>query len=356
MFLSVRAYNFRNLADRTVDTDAENIYLIGENGQGKSNFLEMVYILCFGSSFRTKQDKLLIRQGYGDMMIEGDFLDRNSMKNNISFRIEEGKKEIKQNGKPVRDRKDLIENIPCIVYKHEDIYFVNGTPDKRRLFFNQVMGIYDIPFLVSLREYNRILKMRNVVLKENRREYLPVLDRQLAEKGLEIQKKREQATEEFAPLFSEVFRQVSGSDMNISLKYIPSWGDDPEDQIKRERTRDLETGLTNSGPHRDRFCFYMSDRDFSKVASTGQSRLITLAMRNAQACFYSRKTGRKPVFLIDDVLLELDRKKRIRFTEQLPEYEQAFFTYLPGEEIPTGRGKEKFYDVKEGFIDERQGI
>jgi DNA replication and repair protein RecF len=61
--------------------------------------------------------------------------------------MENERKEIRQNGKVVADRKDLIENIPCIVFKHEDIYFVNGTPERRRLFFNQVMGIYDIPFL-----------------------------------------------------------------------------------------------------------------------------------------------------------------------------------------------------------------
>lgn len=352
MFLSVRAYNFRNLTDGTVDTDARNIYLVGENGQGKSNFLEMIYLLCFGSSFRTKQDRLLIKQNHDSMMAEGLFLDRSSVRNTVSFRLENGKKEIKQNGKPIQDRKDLIENIPCIVYKHEDIYFVNGTPDKRRLFFNQTMGIYDIPFLVTLREYGKIIKMRNVILKERKLDYLPVLDRQLIEKGTEIQNKRKQVTEEFGPLFSEVFRKVSGSGMDIRLSYTPSWGDDPGKVLEAERSRDLETGLTNSGPHRDRFTFCMSDRDFSRIASTGQSRLITLAMRNTQACFYSRKTGRKPVFLIDDVLLELDRKKRLRFIEELPEYEQAFFTYLPGEEIPTGQGSEKFYNVRSGMIDE----
>lgn len=359
MFLSVRSYNFRNLVNSRLETDARNIYLIGENGQGKSNFLELIYILCFGGSFRTHQDDLLITQGKEDMMVEGTFLDKNSQQNTISCKLADEHKEIRQNGKIVPDRKDLIENIPCIVFKHEDIYFVNGTPERRRFFFNQVMGIYDIPFLEKLREYSKVLKMRNAVLKEKNIDFLPVLDRQLAAKGLEIMERRKAVTEEFSPLFSQVFKEVSDSDMIIKLYYQPSWGDAADADavtalLAEKQERDLETGMTNWGPHRDRFCFYMSNKDFSKIASTGQSRLITLAMRNAQAVFYTAKTGRRPIFLIDDVLLELDRGKRERFIATLPDYDQAFFTYLPGEELFTGRGSEKCYYVKGGELNEHQ--
>ena len=361
MFLSVRSYNFRNLINSRLSTDARNIYLIGENGQGKSNFLEMIYLLCFGGSFRTHQDELLVTQGKDDMMVEGTFLDKNGQQNTVSCKLEKEKerKEIRQNGKIVADRKDLIENIPCIVFKHEDIYFVNGTPERRRLFFNQVMGIYDIPFLEKLREYTKVLRMRNAVLKERKLDFLPVLDRQLAVAGLDLMARRTAVTQEFSPLFSDVFKEVSESDMTIQLRYQPSWGEvgSPEAVITlltEKQDRDLETGMTNWGPHRDRFCFYMSNKDFSKIASTGQSRLITLAMRNAQAVFYTSKTGRHPIFLIDDVLLELDRGKRERFIATLPEYDQAFFTYLPGEELYTGRGSEKVYTVEGGALNEHQ--
>ncbi|MBO7517147.1 MAG: DNA replication/repair protein RecF, partial [Spirochaetia bacterium] len=278
MFLSVRSYNFRNLVNERLSTEAKNIYLIGENGQGKSNFLELIYLLCFGGSFRTRQDELLITQGKEDMMVEGAFLDRNSQQNTISCKLEKERKEIRQNGKIVADRKDLIENIPCIVFKHEDIYFVNGSPERRRLFFNQVMGIYDIPFLEKLREYSKILRMRNAVLKEKKLDFLPVLDRQLAASGLELVERRKVVTEEFSPLFSQVFKEVSGSDMTIKLRYQPSWGEAESLEavtalLTVKQKRDLETGMTNWGPHRDRFCFYMSNKDFSKIASTGQSRL-----------------------------------------------------------------------------------
>ena len=92
MFLSVRSYNFRNLINGRLSTEARNIYLIGENGQGKSNFLELIYLLCFGSSFRTRQDDLLITQGKEDMMVEGAFLDKNSQQNTISLKLEKEQK------------------------------------------------------------------------------------------------------------------------------------------------------------------------------------------------------------------------------------------------------------------------
>ena len=186
-----------------------------------------------------------------------------------------------------------------------------------------------------------------------------MLDRQLALAGLDLMSRRRGVTEEFSPLFSQVFKEVSGSDMTIKLRYQPSWGDtygvDAVTALLVEKQeRDLETGMTNWGPHRDRFCFYMSNKDFSKIASTGQSRLITLAMRNAQAVFYTAKTGRHPIFLIDDVLLELDKGKRERFIATLPDYDQAFFTYLPGEELFTGRGSERCYAVEGGALNEYQ--
>ncbi|MCQ2603544.1 MAG: DNA replication and repair protein RecF [Spirochaetia bacterium] len=356
MFLSVRTYNFRNLKNVCTDTGFKNIYLIGENGQGKSNFLEMIYILCFGSSFRTRQDKLLITNGEKDMKIEGIFLDRNRLRNSISVKIESNSREIRQNDKIISDRKDLIENVPCIAYKHEDIYFVNGTPDKRRLFFNQTMGIYDIRFLESMRDYNKIIKMRNTVLKESNTDYISVLDQQLAEKGLELQRKRAAAVKEFSPVFSDVFKKVTGTDINIDLCYSPSWkgAETSEDVIKILNDtvrRDNEMGITTTGPHRDRFSFLIAENDFSKIASTGQSRLITLAMRNAQAHFYFKKTGRRPVLLIDDVLLELDRYKRERFIDMLPEYEQAFFTYLPGENIDVRDGNSVSFRVIDGRLE-----
>ena len=98
---------------------------------------------------------------------------------------------------------------------------------------------------------------------------------------------------------------------------------------RRDSDKVLETSL--SGPHRDKINFIKDGHLFIQVASTGQCRLISLLLRVAQAIYYTRATGLKPVLLMDDVLLELDPDKRAKLTAMLPEYEQLFCTFLPGE-------------------------
>ncbi len=95
--------------------------------------------------------------------------------------------------------------------------------------------------------------------------------------------------------------------------------------------------MTCTGPHRDDFRFVSSGLDFARLASTGQVRLLALSLRVAQAAYVQAKSGRKPVLLLDDVLLELDGGHRDRFLAALPDYEQAFFTFLPDERFEAYR-------------------
>jgi len=371
-FFSVNTYNFRNLENAQVNTNAKNIFLIGENGHGKTNFLEAVYVLCFGNSFRTKIDSLFIKEDENEMSVKGIYEDENrdvvacdggqpeqgGIKNSILLSIAKGKKTIIFNEKKIRDRKEIIYNIPCVVFSHDDIYFVNGTPDRRRTFFNQTISLFDCNYLDNLRQYEKILKNRNTVLKNNDKEIISVLDMQLAEKGIELIKTRERITEEFNETFSNVFLKVSAFDSKIKILYKPSWGFDPDiEKIKQILSSKIEAetalGTTLTGPHRDRFYYYMNKKDFTKIASTGQTRLISLALKTAQAEFYREKTGKKPLVLLDDALLELDKQKKIRFIESFPEYEQAFFSFLPGEEKIISGKDGLFYNVNNGVIREK---
>ena len=162
-FERIRLYHYRNLDDAEVMVDAPEVFLIGENGQGKTNFLETVYLLCFGSSFRTRRDAELIRHGEKETGLDGTFRrsgqDQSPVR--ISFRLSGNDKRILVDGKRVPDRKELIERLPCIVFCHEDIEFVSGAPERRRWFFNQTMSLNTPLFVDTLRNYRRIVRMRN---------------------------------------------------------------------------------------------------------------------------------------------------------------------------------------------------
>jgi len=336
-FRRIRLYNYRNIEQADVDVDAPEVFLIGENGQGKTNFLESVYVLCLGSSFRTRFDNDLIRDGEDEMSLHGvAWSNEGEPDVSVSVQIRERKKTIATDGKQIRDRKELIERFPCIVFCHEDIEFISGAPDRRRWFFNQTMSLNSPIFVDVIRRYNQIIRMRNAAIKDGQLEMLDVFDQQAAAAGLEIQTRRRETVAEFNESFSEIFRFVSGLEDPVKIRYAPSWKrcesiDQVLERLSEKRETDRVMMTTTSGPHRDRFAFLYQGKDFSRTASTGQLRLLSLVLRVAQAVHFATVSRRKPLLLLDDVLLELDPEKRRRFVEILPEYDQAFFTFLPDE-------------------------
>ncbi|MCF7916004.1 MAG: hypothetical protein K9L66_12620, partial [Spirochaetaceae bacterium] len=213
-FTSISTYSYRNLQNQRVPLQARRIFLVGENGQGKSNFLEAVYLLSYGSSFRTTRENELISHGTREMALNGRYArpEEDYIEGSVAFKLGRAggpssagaaatlapipakqntkEKVIELDGKRIHDRKQLISHLPAIVFSHDDIYFINGPPERRRWFFNQTLSLFDPLFIDTLRDYRKILKMRNLALKEQRRDLIPIYDQQLAAAGLEIQRRR----------------------------------------------------------------------------------------------------------------------------------------------------------------------
>jgi DNA replication and repair protein RecF len=351
-FNSLKPYQFRNLVNAEVRFSAPRIFLVGENGQGKSNLLEAVYLLSFGSSFRTRRDQELILRGEQEMALHGTTTDR-SIALAITSKSGTGK-QIRLDGNPVKDRKELVSLFPAIIFCHDDITFAKGSPDRKRWFFDQTMSLHDPLFIDSLRSYRKLLRMRNIALREGASDLLDVYDRQMASSGLFIQKKRKEAVFDMNKLFTTIFGYVSAMDGEMLIDYRPAWRalEDEEEVcrfLKKRRESDIEMGTSTSGPHRDRFVFLHQGKDFSTIASTGQLRLLSLLLRVGQARFYHEKSGKKPILLLDDVLLELDPARRERFLETLPEADQSFFTFLPDRQyLSLMDGETELFKVKNG--------
>ena len=249
--------------------------------------------------------------------------------------------------------------MPCVLYSHDDLDFAIGEPERRRFFIDQSLSMYDVLYIDVLRRYKKILKSRNILLKEQKYELLETMDFQLAQNGIEIQEKRKKAVFQFNQIFGDLYQRVTGID-GVKIKYEPSWKDknnenltpNVEDVInflvtKREVDKIRQT--TMSGPHRDKIIFTRNDQLFIPTASTGQRRLIALLLRTAQATFYTQITGNKPVLLMDDVMLELDPTKRKKLTHLLPDYEQLFCTFLPGEPYDQYKTEQtSVYKISEG--------
>jgi DNA replication and repair protein RecF len=376
-FSSLRTTSFRNLVDAEVFTGAKDVFLVGENGQGKTNFLEALYFCAYASSFRAVRDTELAHNRLFDKLSdqsdqakindrregEKDFSASvkiaQSANDEILVKFEKGKKSVFINGKRAIDRKEMLSIAPSIVFCHEDMDFVSGTHERRRWFFDQTLSLYDPVYLEDLRRFRRVLKTRNTVLRDFSRngtaqteQILDALDPQFAEYGRKLMEKRETAANQFSGVFGPLYEEVSGI-AGVNVQYVKSWKkDDALSVLLEKRTGDTASGLSLSGPHRDRYVFAHNGLEFTGTASTGQRRLLALLLRAAQARRFSEVTGQNAILLLDDVLLEMDGEKRRRFLSVLPAYDQAFYTFLPEE--PYQRYKKDdtlIYNVKNGKLE-----
>jgi DNA replication and repair protein RecF len=344
-FEELRFFNFRNLVDRTLGLDgARELFLVGENGQGKTNLIEAVHLLCVGSSFREPREAALVRDPAAPAGLAGRYRCDDSTGTAFSLHISPGRrKEIQLDGKAIAERRELFARTLCVCFVQQDMEFVTGSPEARRRFYDQTLILSDLPFLDLLRSYRQVLKSRNLSLRARQEDLLDIYDGQLAGFGLEIQSRRQALADAFNSVFAPLYRGIAGCEAAVEIRYRPSWKGltrvgEAVERLAASRERDLLFGATTSGPHRDSFLYSLEGRDFTPYASTGQLRLCALVLRVAQARFLSECTGKKPILLLDDVLLELDPVRKREFVSRFPLYEQAFFTFLPDESWQAFRG------------------
>ena len=351
-FLSISLCNFRNIENKTIDLSTPEVFLVGQNGQGKTNLLEALYLASYGNSFRTRNETEIYKKNTNEYSIRVLFKESEERSHRISIFSKDKKKTIEKNLKKIHDRKEFISTIPCILFCHDDLDFAIGSPERRRFFIDQSLSLYDASYIDVLRNFTKLLKSRNLILKEKRTEVLDVIDAQLVPIGLQIIEKRNKLIESFNKTFSSLYESISGID-SVLIDYSPSWKFRTFDEVLvsliERRQLDFTMNTSMSGPHRDKIRFIRNKKPFVATASMGQQRLLSLVLRAAQAYFYTETTGRLPVLLMDDVLLELDPEKRQKFTALLPQYDQLICTFLPGEPYQNyRRDKTLVYIVSDG--------
>ncbi len=331
---SVSTTNFRNLVPTSIDVLGKEIFLVGKNAQGKTNFLEALYITAYGASFRTRKDDEIYAKNTQEYSIRVSYKDSNEKTQIIKILSKDKKKTVSKNLKKIKDRKELVNTIPCVLFCHDDLDFVIGSPERKRFFIDQTISMYDNGYISLLRNFKKILKTRNLCLKEKKRDILDSVDIQFARLGQELVALRQETIITLSDMFSQRYELISGVP-DVSIRYSSSWKHKSVDDIitllKERREKDIALETSFIGAHRDKIHFVKDGKPFVPTASTGQRRLIAVILRCIQAELYRAKTSKKPILLLDDVLLELDTEKKRIFMDNLPEYDQIFCTFLPGE-------------------------
>ncbi|XDD50249.1 DNA replication/repair protein RecF [Leptospira sp. WS92.C1] len=361
MFLKhLTLQNFRSHEELSLDFHSRLIFFVGDNGEGKTNLLEAICMLSWLKSFRESEDSNLIRWGAQNYFLRGKISE--NQKESV---LEIGytakptvKRKLKFNQEEIKKRTELIGKFITVLLTPMDLKIIEGGPVERRKFIDAFISSFDPFYLESLLEYNKILKHRNALLKTGGSDssHIAVWDKKLVEKGSLILNKRKEIVLELNAFYQTNLAKLSGGKDKLDLIYSPDVENEQEfsDKLSRNLGRDLRLGYTSAGIHRDDLFIGNATKDITEFGSQGQKRSTVIALKAATFNYYKNILGTTPVLLIDDVIRELDVKRREYFVDLVVSAGQAFFTTTDLEGIQDYVGKledqKQIYMIKDGTV------
>lgn len=358
---SISLQDFRNVALARLQVAGDAVFIIGRNGQGKTNLLEAVGLVTALRSFRTTDNGTLVRWGQREARIICELDHEREGVASLDIRLRAGGKDIALDGNPVPRLADIIGRFPTVALSSQDIQLLRGGPGLRRRFLDLLLAGADPRYFDALRRYTRALKERNALLKAGRPgPELNAFEVPLASAAVELIALRRAAVGELAPLVVETCRGIANIDEAPELAYradlAPAADTTAEHQVEaylellaRQRPRDLALQTTRHGPHRDDMDLRLKAHEAREFGSEGQQRGLVLSLRLAQARWLERRTGAVPIILADDVLGELDPVRREAFWNVLNPQAQVIATGTERPANPHGRDWQ-FIEVSDGMF------
>lgn len=368
----------------------------GDNGQGKSNLLEAIYLLAVAKSPRASSDRELVRRQPVDeetysrvaavvereSRVEGD-RDGGPLRLQMDFNITpvtggddaenvgllggiSVQKYIRVNGVP-RRASALVGQLNAVMFSAEDMELVYGPPSVRRRYMDILISQLDQQYLRTLQRYQRVVTQRNSLLKairegrSNERE-LAFWDDQLVSEGEYIIDQRRTCIQRLSELAAPIQQGLSGYGEAMEITYRPnvalgscantgSVAESMHRSLRDKRGRELAQGVTVTGPHRDDLRILLNGMDAGPYASRGQTRTVVLAMKLAEAAYLKAHRGQEPILLLDDVLSELDPGRREHVLDHAAQYQQSFLTTAEADSVdPAHLSTMARYIVRAGGV------
>jgi DNA replication and repair protein RecF len=339
----LRLRDFRNYGRLDADFAAGFHLLLGDNAQGKTNILEAIYLIATLRSFRGVGGAQLIRHGQKGYFVGATVQSRAQHEIKIYWSAAERK--LALDGQPVKRLDDYLGTFRAVVFCTEDLQLIKGTARLRRRFMDLLLTQTHPVYLPLLQRYTAALRSRNALLKDPRADpaTLEGFTRQLVEAGLPLMKYRRDLAPRVFPLAQAAHARVTGGREALELEYQPSVREDFAVELAQSRARERVFRSTILGPHRDDLSLRLAGKSAAKYASEGQKRSIAIALKMAQAEYLSTLTGTPPVLLIDDIMGELDARRRAGFLPLLNRAQHArsqVFMTCTEENWPRELGRE----------------
>lgn len=367
---SLELTQFRNYETGTVAFSPRQNIVLGQNGQGKTNLLEALYLLSHARSHRTASDSELVRhaQAMGHAQAVGqtqpfariqahltrhhDSADR-VLAVEAQVRLQEGRTKtvFKVNGQSLRSRSELLGHLPTVSFFLPDLLLLRGSPEDRRRWLDAAIVQYDRRHLAYLSEFNQIRQQKNRLLKEAPEristDHLMTWNIQFAAAGARLIESRLQYLAMIENWTALAYQDLCDRQEHLTLRYHSGIGDGrdgflPWSDSRSDRMDWLETALSQQlsvrmrdeirrgtslvGPHRDDVRFFLDGMSAEAYGSQGQQRSIVLALKLTELQCLSARLHEPPVLLLDDVMAELDPQRQRLLVEHIHPDSQVFLT------------------------------
>lgn len=329
----LKLVNFRNYKNLSITFSPRYNLIYGNNGMGKTNLIEAIFVLALTKSFRGSLDKVLIMNDEKSLTIEGVI--SSVVNTNYQITISKEGKKVKINGNNVKKLSDYISKITVILFNSMDLRMIKDTPSVRRKNLNIDISSMDNCYLKLLSNYNKILKQRNIYLKSMNinsntdTDYLEVVTDKLIDIGLKINAYRADFINKINDYIGNIYEKIT-EEKGLCIEYISAFNNLPKEELKKNYKkvlqRDIILGKTQVGIHHDDLIFKLNGFDLKDYGSEGQQKNAIISYKLSEIEFFKKKNNDEPILILDDLFSELDNQKINNLLNILDENIQTFIT------------------------------
>ena len=359
-FINIKLTNFRNYRKLNLTFNPSKNIIIGENGEGKTNIVEALYVLALSKSFRGSHEDVIIMSGEESTCIEGTV--KNQYKDKYKLVLSKDGKKVFINNTKIDKISDYLSKINIVLFTSEDLKLIKDTPNTRRRLINIELSQYSNEYLKLLSNYNKVLKQRNAYLKmlyfngNASKDYLDILTNQLIDIGLKLFNYRNDFINNISNYIENNYYKIAKKH-GLVLDYKSDFSNKNKEDLlkiyKKNLDKDITQGKTTFGIHHDDYIFELNKNNLKDYGSEGEQKNAIISLKMAEIDIFRNDLNIIPILILDDLFSELDKKKINNILDFISDDIQTFVTTTDLAKVDKKlKIGSKIFKIKSGNIKE----
>lgn len=354
---SLYLHHFRNYEEAFIEFSPEFNLFCGPNAQGKTNVLEAIHYLMMGGSFRTRQGQKLIKHGSLSFYLEAIFV-KHGIEQKLRLAFDGKERRMIYNSTPLPTVSSLLGLVQGVVLTPDDIQLIKGAPNLRRQFLDIQIAQVDPWYVHHLTRYHRAMRHRNQLLKVRELATIESWEHEMSQSAAYVVKQRYQTIQALQPHCREKHHILTGENSPFEIIYKGAAPDLPLEegrqffitQFAKNRIREMALGYTLIGPHKDDLTITIGGKEAGHFASEGQQRSCITTLHMAEWHRLRHASEEYPLFLLDDVGMGLDIRRKERLLQELAGLGQVFLTTTDETLLNQTKKSKKVFSILDGAI------